>query len=133
MHATTVRENRGHEFERERGGVYGRVRREEIEGEDDLITISKNKRNHFFKERQLSEKLQASPLLLRGKHHYLNHSDHLFQWMILTEQLFNISICYDCTESLWDLCTRTFLSEEEPMPLESCADKLCDRNFIPSN
>lgn len=34
---------KGHEFEREQGGVYGRIWREGREGENAVIIVSKNK------------------------------------------------------------------------------------------
>lgn len=35
-------------------------------------------------------------LLLRRKHYFFNHPDYFYRWIILTEQLFNFSICCDC-------------------------------------
>ena len=42
LHATTIKEKRGHEFEWQQGGVYGRVWTEEREGGNDVIITSKN-------------------------------------------------------------------------------------------
>jgi hypothetical protein len=44
VHAITISEKRGHEFEREWEGVYGRVCMEEREGRNLVIIISKTNR-----------------------------------------------------------------------------------------
>ena len=45
MHVTTVylKSKWGHEFKREQGEVYGRVRREKGEGESDVIILPSQK------------------------------------------------------------------------------------------
>lgn len=39
MYVTTVNKKRGHEFESEKGRVYGRVRTEEREGGNDVVIL----------------------------------------------------------------------------------------------
>jgi hypothetical protein len=45
MHLAIVNEERGHGFEKDQEGLYGRIKREERVGRNDVIIISKTKDN----------------------------------------------------------------------------------------
>jgi hypothetical protein len=48
-HVETINNKIGHEFERDQESIYGRIWRKKMKEYNDVIIVSKNKRNYFIK------------------------------------------------------------------------------------